>query len=158
METVLSTISALAAAISAIIAAFELHRSKKLQKEFNERERKQATISAFELLQEKALTNLVTFKKKDSEVIVDNLNDSKMKEAYDDCRALIAYCEHFAVGVNEGIYDFGTADKLGGLHLIFLYKNVEPIITQARKRTNNECPYCEFEKLATRLKECHPNT
>ena len=78
-----------------------------------------------------------------------------MKTAYDDARALIAKLEHFSVGVNSKIYDFKTVDALGGMHLVYLYDKVEPIIKRAREYEKHSVPYIEFEILIKRIRKNH---
>ncbi|MBR4720710.1 MAG: DUF4760 domain-containing protein [Clostridia bacterium] len=152
---IIEIITALAAAISAIIAAYALIQTKKYQKEIKERERKQATIDAYRKLQEDVLDKLVLCSKDEVKNVIENLDMHSCEEAYNDYRALIARCEHFAVGINVGIYDFEVFDKLGGLHIIYLYEKVKPMIMEVRKRIKTEVPYIEFEKLYKTLKEKH---
>lgn len=72
-------------------------------------------------------------------------------EAYDDCRTLIARCEHFSVGVNSGVYDIDLVNDVGGMHLIYLYQKVLPVIEEARSYPGGEDAYKEFEKMVMAL-------
>lgn len=59
--------------------------------------------------------------------------------------------ERLAVGINSGIYDFKTLDKMCGQYLIERYKQFENYINE--KRESGVYPYCykEFQKLVERI-------
>lgn len=118
-------------------------------------ERKKATIEAINLLQNEVLDKFVSIKNENAHIIVENLDDARCREAYNDCRALIARLEHFSVGVNRKIYDFSTLDNLVGIHFVCLYKKIKPIIDEANK--NEKCirHYSNFVKLISNLERQH---
>ena len=91
----------------------------------------------------------------DIKIFVEDIDEKEVHEAYDACRALIARCEHFSVGVNSGVYDFETTYKLGGTHLIYLYQKFLPIIENVRNDSKSDLPYSEFEKLYQNLFKRH---
>ena len=114
-------------------------------------EKKKITIEAINLLQNEVLDKFATTKRDNAKIITDNLDNEKCKEAYDDYRALIARLEHFAIGVNKRIYDFGIVNNLVGVHFICLYMKVMPIIDEANKNEKQTRHYCNFLKLVNRL-------
>lgn len=151
---ILSAVATFATAISAVMAVMAFCKSVKTQKKISENTKKQMTIEAFNYLQEQVLDKFVSFSKSDVSIILDNMEHEDVKEAYNDCRAMIAKCEHFAVGVNTEIYDFETVERLGGMHLVYLYDKLKPIILETRKSTKGgEVYYKEFEMLANNLAE-----
>ena len=118
-------------------------------------DKKQATIDAFNLLQNEVLDKFVNIDNENSKMIVDNLSSKEFKEAYDDCRALIARLEHFAVGVNKKIYDLNVVDELAGIHLIYLYKKIKPIIDYANRNESKNLHYHNYIELVDKLKRKH---
>ena len=156
-EMILAVISAFAAAGSAIFAGAQLKESQKTQKEMLHREKQKDTIDAFSKLQEEVLDKLASDSSQNVKLIVENFNQPKCKEAYDDYRVLIARLEHFSVAVNCGIYDFDVLDRLGGEHIAFLYKKIKPVIDKANSFSHDKKYYCEFTELAEKLNEKHKN-
>ena len=118
-------------------------------------EKRKATIDAFNLLQNEVLDKFVCIGKENAKLIVENLKDKKCKEAYDDQRALIARLEHFAVGVNQKIYNVDVVDELAGIHLIGLYVKIKPIIDEANKREQKTIHYRNFVELVKNLNRKH---
>lgn len=149
---IVDSIAAIAASASAIFAAKELKQSRITQKNIEEQNRKKATIDAFNELQEQVLDKFVSFKHEDAQIFVEYQKAyPNVKDAYNDTKALIARCEHFAVGVNEKVYDFDVVDKLGGIHLVCLFKKIRPVILFARKHSSDKNIYGEFEKMVKSL-------
>ncbi|MBO4894007.1 MAG: DUF4760 domain-containing protein [Clostridia bacterium] len=148
---VISLIALVFSIISGAISLLAYIKSIKRQKIID-------TIEAYRTLQSEVLDKFVSYKKSDVLTLLENLDEPKIKEAYDDCRAMVAKIEHFAVGVNHNIYDLKTTDKLGGVHLIYLFGRVEPLINHIRNlQDESERPfYCEFEKMINTLSENHP--
>ena len=145
-------IAIIALAISIVSGLFSIYTyfdSAKQQKKCD-------TIEAFSKLQNEVLDNLASFSKAEIEDAVKNRFKPEYKEIYADYRVLVARCEHFAVGLNENVYDFIVFDKLGGLHIIYLYQKIKPIIKASREASKEEKPYEEFEKLYNRLLRNHP--
>ena len=154
-----NVISSLAALGATIIAAAELRNSRKYQQKTEDNNRKTATIDAFNILQEQVLDKFVSYSKTDVWNLINNIDEPKIKKAYDDCRAMIAKIEHFAVGVNCGVYDIDITNRLGGVHLIYLFYKLEPVINYTRNiQSDTENPfYCEFENLVNTLKLKQPD-
>ncbi len=145
-----NTIIAIAALVSAAIALGALVHSAVTQRRTADENRKNNTINAFNSLQDNVLDKMVSIAEDDIAAIVENKDDGvKVKEAYNGYRTLVARCEHFAVGVNSGVYDINLVNDLGGKHLIYLYQKVLPVIDEAR--THDDTAYKEFEKMVTAL-------
>ncbi len=141
---------AVAAFASAVVAVLTLRNSIKIQKKTADDSRKNNTINAFNSLQDNVLDKMVSIAEDDIAAIVENKDDGvKVKEAYNGYRTLVARCEHFAVGVNSGVYDIDLVNDLGGKHLIYLYQKVLPVIDEAR--AHDDTAYKEFEKMVTAL-------
>lgn len=150
----INLIVALAALVSAGAAVGALWNSINIQKKTADENKKNNTIEAFNRLQDQVLDKMVSFSKEQINILIEDMDyEPKIKEAYDDCRALVAKCEHFAVGVNSGVYDIDLVNDLGGVHLIYLYRKVLPIIDKAREYENGKDAYKEFEKLVDSLTE-----
>lgn len=114
-------------------------------------EKRKATIEAINLLQNEVLDKFVSVNKDNAILIVENLDKKNCKEAYNDYRALIARLDHFAIGVNKHIYDFCVVNNLVGIHFIYLYKKLIPIIDEANKNEKQLTHYCNFVKLVKKL-------
>ena len=120
------------------------------------RERKQATLDAFNELQAQVLDELAEYTPTAIRVIAENRRKKDTKQQYHHCKTLIARIEHFAIGIEEKIYDYKTADKLAAEHLIYLYNKVSPIIEAARESAKGKNTYIHFEKLVDRLQASNP--
>ncbi len=150
----INLIIAVAAIVSAGAAVGALRNSIKIQEKTADENKKNNTIEAFNRLQDQVLDKMVSFSEEQIDILIEDMDyEPEIKEAYDDCRALVAKCEHFAVGVNSGVYDIDLVNALGGVHLIYLYRKVLPIIEQARGYENSKDAYKEFEKLVNSLSE-----
>lgn len=113
------------------------------------REKREATLEAFNVLQEKVFDRLNHYRKYD----IDEIADDVRSPDYKDISGLLARCAHFAVGVNSGIYDFSTVRRLAGRYIISLYYKLEPLIEKKRKLNQSERHYEEFEQLAKKLEK-----
>jgi hypothetical protein len=153
VSNVISFVSALATVAAAVFAALELRRSRKANENREVRERKEATINAYNILQNEVLDKLVSIKPQEVIDVVENIDCDEYRNIYSDYRALIARCEHFAVGINENIYDFEVLYELSGEHLIYLYKKVEPIILHSRKNRCKNIPFSDFEEMVIKLEK-----
>lgn len=71
-------------------------------------DRKQATLEAYNLLQEQALDQLYVYMPKQLKEVVKN----RRSEEYKLLSSYVARVEHFAVGVNQKIYDLNTVYEL----------------------------------------------
>ena len=141
--TVLSVISTFGSTVALINSIYVQQRLAK----------RQTTIEAFNILQNEVLDILVFDKFGNAEIIVENTYNSKCEEAYKAYKTLVARLEHFAVGVNQKVYDFKVVNKLAGIHLIYLYEKIKPVIDNANKYSHEILYYGEFVKLIDRLKK-----
>ncbi len=150
---VFNLITSIAAAVSTVFAAIQLYRSRKTSEKNLERQRKQATIEAYNVLQEQALDILNTkYTDKDVKAISENCQrDSEARQEYNAIGTLLSRCEHFAVGIDEDTYDFETLYRLSGRHLWIIYKRFSPVIERKQKRERSA--YANFVNLAERLQE-----
>lgn len=154
IDNIISLGSALISLIASVCAAVALFQTKKYNKESLERQRKEATIHAYQTLQEQVLDKLVIINKTEIHNVINYKDESKeFLEIYNEYRALIARCEHFAVGVNNDIYDFKVLVELSGIHLVMLYKKLEPIILCSRSAVDGESAFKNFEKLVNELEK-----
>ena len=119
METILSII---AIVLSVISSGFSLYSFVWTAR----RDRKQATLDAYNQLQEQAFDKLNTYT---PAAIREVAKDSKSEE-YKTVSGYIARIEHFCVGVNQNIYDRKTVYALahGYLDGQVLKRRMEPII------------------------------
>ena len=119
METILSII---AIVLSVISGGFSLYSFVWTAR----RDRKQATLDAYNQLQEQAFDKLNTYA---PAAIREVAKDSKSEE-YKTVSGYIARIEHFCVGVNQNIYDRRTVYALahGYLDGQVLKRRMEPII------------------------------
>ena len=112
------------------------------------RERKQATLDSFNLLQSQVLDRLNCYRRYDIDEIAEDVHSAD----YQEISGLLARCAHFAVGVNTGIYDFNTVRRMAGRYMIALYNKMEPLIEKKRKLNNSELHYQELEMLVKKLR------
>jgi hypothetical protein len=119
METILSII---AIVLSVISGGFSLYSFVWTAR----RDRKQATLDAYNQIQEQAFDKLNTYS---PAAIREIAKDSKSEE-YKTVSGYIARIEHFCVGVNQNIYDRRTVYALahGYLDGQVLKRRMEPII------------------------------
>lgn len=153
LNTLIAVLAFILSFVSGVVSLFTYFKSLKRQKIIE-------TIEAYRILQADVLDKFVSYSKRDVLDLLETQeypDNDKAKKFYADCRALIAKIEHFAVGVNNDIYDFDTMDKLGGEHLIYLFKKVKPVIEYTRKNQDQEDRpyYCEFERMIEKLKTKH---
>lgn len=145
-------IASIALVFSVISAAYAVIVHKR---ELN-RERKQATHDAFNELQAQVLDELAKYSPNAIRMIAEDRRKKDTKPKYNHLKTLIARIEHFAIDIEEKIYDFKTADKLAAEHLIYLYNKVSPIVQAARESAKGKNTYIHFEMLVNRLQSCNP--
>ena len=156
MET-LRTVAELFTLIAAIIALptsiYNFFHGRAVEKENLKQNKRILTINAFDYLQKEVLDPLILCSKKEVQAVVDEKDDiEEQYERYQLFKTQVAKCEHFAVGINSGTYDYDLFYKLGGVHMKFLYEKLKPIIDEARvTNKSNTVPYSEFEILYTKL-------
>ena len=115
------------------------------------RQRKQATLDAYNTLQKETLDKLNTYTKKQ----IAEISENPRSEEYKELSALLARCEHFAVGVNARIYDAGTLRRLADMYFAGLYDKLTPLIEKKRKISTAAKHYAELEELAASMKVRH---
>lgn len=143
--TIISIISAaiaLASCITTIVIHVILRNIAKVQ----------ATIEEIHLLQREVLDNLIYDDNANVKLIIENLDQPECKKAYKDYKTLIARLEHFAVGINQKIYDFNVAYTLVGAHFVYLYDKIEHIIAKANEHVAKQKYYVEFTNLVYKFK------
>ena len=84
VSNVTSLVSAIASVIATVFAAVELSRSRKANEEIKDRERKEATINAYNNLQNQVLDKLVSFSAEEIEDLVENIDRDEFKKIYMD--------------------------------------------------------------------------
>lgn len=148
VSDIISFISLGISLVSLIISIILYFTSAKHQKKVD-------TINAYHQLQTDVLDKFALCDKKDVKIWLEHRDNKDVKNAYNDCRALMAKIEHFAVGVNNSVYDYKTMKKLSGVHLIYVYEKLEPIIKETRKycKPNEKPYYSEFENMVNKLKQ-----
>lgn len=137
------------------------------------RERKQATLDAFNVLQEQAFDkiNQYTFaeirevcdgwqkalndKRKDDELTEDERKKiDKVVDEYRNLSGLLARIEHFSLGVNTGIYDAKIAERAATAYLVMLYRGkLKPLIEVKHSGKGNTEYYAEFRKLVEQIEK-----
>lgn len=142
METIISIISLIFAVLSCLHSFFIYNQTVKHDK-------KQATLDAFNILQEQVLDKINLYPNSKIKEIAE---DARSKE-YKSLTILMARIEHFSVGVNSDIYDIEIVKRLAGKHFCALYDKLLPMIEKKRKINKLDKHYDEFEKLVNGL-EC----
>ena len=123
MET---TLSIAAFAVSLLSSAFALYTFIWTR----QRDRKQATLEAYNRLQEQVLDDLNHYMPKDMEEIAKN----PRSEAYRRVSTYLARIEHFCVGVNQKIYDRGIVYELAHGYLDGAIKSrITPLIEKKNR-------------------------
>ena len=137
METILSVIALIVSAISAFFALFSFFWT-------NNRDRKQATLEAYNRLQHEVFDEL---NKLTPEEIRNICNDVKSRD-YKTISGYVARIEHFCVGLNEKIYDKKTFYALA--HGYFdgnqLTRRIEPLI-ETKNQNNKKGSFYNNTKL-----------
>ena len=146
MELYIS-LAALLVSVSSVLVSVAIYRAGLL------REKKQATLDAFNVLQTQVLDRLNHYRRYDIDEVAEDVHSADYKEL----SGLLARCAHFAVGVNTGIYDEKTVRRLAGRYIISLYDKMEPLIQKKRKLNQSERHYEEFEILADKMKSYYRN-
>lgn len=139
-----TTISIIAVSVSFLALLFSILTYQKGLK----RQQKQATLEAYHTLQNEVLDKLNSYTRKQIEEISHDPRSTQYKEL----SALLARCEHFAVGINSKIYDYTTLRKLAKVYFIGLYEKLLPLIEKKQRISPTERHYAEFETLVTKLK------
>lgn len=126
-----SIISAILAIASLVFSLYTYHKTLI-------HDRKQATLDAYNLLQEQAFDKLNTYMPADIRSIAQHPTSKEYKEI----SGYLARIEHFCVGVNTKIYDRETVYALahGYMDSPILLKRIEPLI---EKKNHGQEDYYE---------------
>jgi len=134
-----------------------------------QREKKQATLDAINVLQEQALDNINQYTNAEIaeicekwHVIVNDRENSLLgsedkKNYIKKYRVLSGYLariEHFALGVNTGIYDAKISERAATTYLLMLYKGkLRPIIEEKNSVNPGTEYYAEFQTLIKKIEK-----
>ena len=80
----------------------------------------------------------------------DEQNNPKV-EAWEKLSKALPLIEHFAVGINNKIFDIGTLNSMAGNQIISSYFACEELIKYKRKGWEKGKNYAEFEEMAKAL-------
>ncbi len=111
------------------------------------REKKEATLIAYEEIQNDVFSILMKYPKDMAPV-------EPKSDEWNRLTMCLAKLERFSVGINTDIYSLDVLNRLGGSYFIHQYEKLEPIIL--RKRQENFVPgghYDEFEKTVNALRK-----
>ena len=140
--------------LALIVSVISFSLSWWVHKQSLVRERKQATLDAFNVFQCQVLDELSGYPRKEIEEIAEDPRSTDYKSV----SKLLARCEHFAVGVNQEIYDKDTVRALAAEHIVVVYGKLLPLIQKKRSFGNNQNRYHDFEKLAKTMGYREENT
>lgn len=115
------------------------------------REKQNATLEAFNTLQEQVLDEINTYTKKR----VKEISEAPGSEEYKTLSGYLARLEHFAVGVNTGIYDIRVVRRLAGRYLCGLQGKIDPLIQKKRSINHLERHYNEFETMMKKIRRLY---
>ena len=138
MET---TLSIIAIVISVISGGFALYTFAWTA----QRDRKQATLDAYNILQEQALDELNQYTGTEIKRIIEEKN----KDEYRRLSSCLARLEHFSVGVNTRIYDRKTVYELAhGFLDVGIWYKLQPMLEEKQKgkHENYYQNYCDLVK------------
>lgn len=128
METVISIIALVLSVVSGVFAMATFWWTAR-------RDRRQATLEAYNQLQEQALDHLNFY----MPAAIREIAQNPRSEEYKKISAYVARIEHFCVGVNQRIYDQKTVYELAQDYLDGAIKDrIEPIIEKKNRRTNED--------------------
>jgi len=120
----------------------------------NSRQKREATLNAYNDLQDDVFTKLngLLLKYKTQKNKLYSLRSGD--EDWEKITTYLAKIERFSVGINSGIYSINVLNRLGGGYFIRLYDELNPIILRKRNaNTSKGKHYNEFEATAEKLKK-----
>lgn len=142
MENILAIVAIVISVISGLFSAFTYIKTM-------DRDRKQATLDAYNGLQEQVFDRLNQYTPAEIREIAKDNRGNKYKEV----SGLVARIEHFCVGVNQKIYDFDTVYELA--HGYFdgsLKDRMEPILDKKQKNTAHDY-YANIHGVLTKMEQ-----
>lgn len=171
MELIISIIAIAISFVSIIVSVVIYQKGV-------QREKKQATLDAFNVLQEQVFDYLNQYTYAQirevcdewRQAIADNKNkhngqvvnlteeqQNNRNQCFNEYRILSGYLariEHFALGVNTGIYDAKIAERAGTSYLVMLYRGkLKPLIETKHSGDSNTEYYAEFRKLVEKIEK-----
>lgn len=181
MEIIISIIAVFVSIVTFLFTVMVTYRSE-------QREKKQATLDALNVLQEQVFDNLNTYTFAEvknvatqwqSSIQAKNrfINDKQgtsdefwnthheydsVIEEYRKLSGYLARIEHFALGVNTGIYDVKVTERAATTYFVMLYKKLMPIlavknnVTPTDTNMKNEY-HTEFSTLVKRIQKIEIN-
>lgn len=144
-EALAIIISAVALLVS--IAQFLFERS---------RNRKEATIHVFEELENnKSFRGLLSLSKNqiNNILVKKKEGDTSVEDEWECICEGLVLLEHFAVGINNQVYNKKILNDMSGNQIIQTYFNCEEVIRYKRTGIWKENNYIEFEKMVKGLKK-----
>lgn len=142
METTLSIIAIVLSVISGGFAFYTFFWTAR-------RDRKQATLDAYNTLQEQALDHLNDYTGTEIKRII----EEKDKDEYRELSRRLARIEHFSVGVNTGIYDKTTVYEMAHGYLdVAIWHKLQPVLEQKHKGKQEEY-YHNYRKLVSWMQQ-----
>lgn len=129
MENLLAIIAIVISVISGLFSAFTYVKTMR-------RDRKQATLDAYNSLQTQVFDELNQYAPAQMRDIAKNNLSGEFKKV----SGLLARIEHFCVGVNQRIYDFDTVYELahGYFDSFPLKSRIEPVLEKKQKHTSHD--------------------
>ena len=138
-------ISAFSMAIAALTLLFSVITSYKSAL----RVKKQATLDAYNLLQEQGLDRLNDYHPENVKEIIKNEESNEYKEV----SKILARIEHFSAGINEGIYDLNTLYELAhGYFDEAVYNTVIKLINQ---KEEDEEVFNNYKRVVKKMRIKH---
>lgn len=139
-----------------VISIFALIFSMKQFYYERNRNRKEATIHAFDQLESnESIEYLFSCSKNDIDSLVKRhkQSDNRIKDEWNLISSSLPLLEHFAVGINSEIYDLETLNRMAGNKMITVHNNCSKLLQHKRIGTGNEKNYLELEDMIVRLKK-----
>ena len=112
------------------------------------RQKKEATLNAYNILQDDAFSYLIKLSREEL-----NPPPEYHSQEYDRITNCLAKIEMFSTGINTGIYSIKVLNRLGGAFFIHQYDRLSEIIEEKRKEDRTKGKhYDEFEQTVKKLK------
>ena len=177
MELTISIIAVLVSGATFLFTVMVTYRGE-------QREKKQATLDALNILQEQVFDNLNTYTFAEVRNVATQwqlsiqaknkfINDKQgtadefwnthheydsVIEEYRKLSGYLARIEHFALGVNTGIYDAKVTERAATTYFVMLYKKMGPILAVKNNATPTDLElkneyHTEFSALVERIQK-----
>jgi len=145
-------ITPIIAMVAAYIAIKQLRLMKESVKADHERRKKQATIEFYRSIKNECTGFMKQINEKFPKGKVINVCDVENDRAIlNIIREYLSRIEVLSVGINIGIYDIATFDRIAGESTIKSFKRFKVIIDFRRKTSGNSHLYEDFEKFISEL-------